>query len=233
MVWSQLLNSKEFWGAMAAGIPVLTALIGGAVKSLKGDGTSKKAKATRIQEVLEKNKEFLGKEDIRFLENRINYYVMQPVAKFHQKRYRAKYIFLMNRSNGQLNSLRWQKLISHIQYDFISKKFFLDYTSREFLKERKKLRTVAVFYMSISIFVLISMLMDKMAIQLPIDESYVFNYKGISKINDYLRLFSLLTYIPFSVYCWYGMPNDKKAKEISRKLNEIDTSDYSSQTDFY
>lgn len=83
-------------------------------------------------------------------------------------------------------------------------------------------------YAVISAFMLLSLLFKTGTSVPSIDESYFQNTGSVSNPLDMVRVFSIFVYVPFSIFCWYLVPGDSKAEEISQKLSEIDASDYES-----
>ncbi|HCB0229273.1 hypothetical protein MXU76_00250 [Klebsiella quasipneumoniae] len=210
MEWSNVLNSKEFWGALAAATPIVSALVAGLVKALKGDGGTRKNKIDQLRAILEENDKYISEEDAKFIRGKINNLIMQPLVKFKRNKNIGKYIYISNRSEEAIRLLSWRYLMTFVCFSESNKKFYFDFKSYRFKKLRNVARFMGVAYL---------MLTASMLIRSKYQEGYL---EELGKYGVAIVVVTSISYILFATFLLTRFPGDNKASKINAELQSID-----------
>lgn len=206
MVWSQLLNSKEFWGAIAAGVPILTAFFTGFIRMLSGDGLFGKSRIDKLSAILKEHSDFLSEEDKKYLKERVNHLIMRPQTALRVKANREVFVYLRNRGWGVSN----KKLIPFLDYSENAKRFYLDRSKPKFKTANRILKLCALVY-AVGFCGLVY--------------SY-FSLDGPLQLNSPYRTpiiwFLMILYGSVTLFAFFRLPGKKKTSKINEELSEID-----------
>ena len=212
--WAKLFNSKEFWGAVGAGIPIIAALANSFYKIVKGDGGGRTSKINCINDLLKNNSGYLSYEDKVFMANKINTLVMRPYAKFNNPEFRRKYIYIENRTRGELKPVPWRSLIQFIEVSEASNNFQLNYETGSFKKARIFFKFVGVFYILFPIYQLA---------RAKFDTEYL---SPLGSFGIPILIFFSIFYAVFAIFMFTRIPFAKRCKEINLELNKIDATNF-------
>ncbi|EKK5415641.1 hypothetical protein [Enterobacter hormaechei] len=205
MVWSQLLNSKEFWGAIAAGVPILTAFFTGFIKMLSGDGLFGKSRIDKLSAILKEHADFLSEEEKKFLKERVNHLIMRPQTALRVKANREKFVYLSNRGLRLSN----KKLIPYLEYSENTKRFYLDRETPRFKTANRILKLCSIIY-AVGFCGLVY--------------SY-FSFNGPLQLNspyrDPIICFLMVLYGFVALFAFFRLPGKKKTAKFNEELSEI------------